>query len=86
MAITLKDVLEIIGSGEFLRITTKDGGGLLFHGRTINLYYSMPERIKNRQVYEMYSVDKRPGDYKCGMLDAGIMIVIDGEERGIKID
>lgn len=79
---TLKDLLDVLGSDEFLRIGTEHGQGVLFYDRTIHLDKDLPEWVKERPVYNMYSVEERPASSYCQGLESGIVILIDGNENG----
>ena len=80
--IRLRDILKIVGSGEFLRISCEYGKGILFYDSTTHLYVTIKEDFLNREVTNIYSVEERPTSKYALGLEAGLMIVIAGYENG----
>lgn len=80
---TLRDLLNITSSDEFLRIATKEGrNGFIAYNRVIHLDSDLEDEIKDRTVCHIYSVKKREGSWYCVELEAGLVVVIEGYENG----
>lgn len=80
--VKLKDLLAVLGSGEFLRIGTERGRGFLFYDMTINLDDSLPEWVKERPVHNVHSAEERTANRYCRRLESGLVILIEGDEVG----
>lgn len=77
MKVTLGSLLNILGSGEFLRIGWRSKNGWEYYNRTIHIGDETPSCYKEAVVYSVYSVDATQ-DY-----ESGIAIVLDdiGEDN-----
>jgi hypothetical protein len=80
---TLINLLNVLGSGEWVRIATEEGEQWIIADRVIHVdekeVYSW---LKDRQVLNIYTVDKRDANPHCCKIEAGIAIIVTGNENG----
>lgn len=79
---TLKDLIDVYGSGCYLHVGTESGEGWYWTGRTIHA----DEALSNwfaRKVINIYDHEGRKGSISCCELKAGIAVIVEGSENGI---
>lgn len=81
---TLKDLMNVTGSGVYLRVATEHGNGWLFHDILINLDINscLNDSYADREVINIYDVERREGSHRCCELQAGIAVIVEGDECG----
>lgn len=79
----VKELLNVLGSGENLVIGTVKGRGWLYQNKTIHLDTDLPEWVKERKVFNMYSIEGREGSQYACEIKSGIAVIIEGTEGGI---
>lgn len=79
----LYELINVLGSGAWIRIGTEDGGGWVIYNKTNHVEGShLYNLLKDRTVINVYDAEGRAETPYCNKLESGIAIIIEGAENG----
>lgn len=82
----LMDLINVLGSGEEIRIATDGGQQWLVADKVIHIDDSIKKNdfmkdLSQREVINVYTSEARSGDY-CQALEPAVCIILEGNENG----
>lgn len=81
----LESLLNVIGSGEIIRIATQNGNSWIIANKQTNSVFNDQyyELLKNREIENVYTGEAREKSQYCCQLLPAICIIVTGDENGI---
>jgi len=81
----LESLLNVIGSGQIIRVATQHGNSWIIANKQTSSVFEDQyyELLKSREVENVYTAEEREeSSYCCNLLPA-ICIIVSGDENGI---
>lgn len=78
---TLKDLIDVYGSGCYLHVGTENGSGWYWTGKTIHADDELHNWL-GREVINIYDHAGREQSGSCCELKPGLAVIVKGHEHG----